>query len=203
MGETTTTDSLTITVAIETSTPDDSEGLAGTLGGEALAVGDDTFTFGSITAEADGDGYVSEIDGSVTMTAAAEASGDDVLYVSADTFAATSDGTEASFTYTEDSSSTSQTTTDSTATVSSTTTLSAFNIESSETETELSTSTGSTDPDWTFDTVEETDLDGNLAILEFDAQAYGDETYVSADGFVLAVEDELSLSAGYVDIAIA
>jgi hypothetical protein len=190
-------------VAIETSTPDGSDGLAGILGGEALAVGEDTFTFGSITAEADGEGYISEIDGSVTMTAAAEASGDDMLYVSADTFAATSSGTEATFTYTKDSSSTSQTTTGSMATVSSTTTLSAFNIESSTTDTNSSTQTGPTDTDFTFDVVEETDLDGNLAILEFDAQAYGDETYVAADGFVLAVEDELSLSAGYVDIAIA
>jgi hypothetical protein len=193
---------LTVTSSIETSSPDGSDGLAGTLGGEAVAVGDDTFTFGSITAEAGGGGYVSGLNGSATMTASGEASGDDTLFVSAETFAGTSDGTEASFTFTADTSSTSQDTTGSTATVSSTTTLSAINIETNTSGTSPSGSTGSTDTDWTFDVAGETDLDGNVAVLEFDAQAFGDETYVAADGFVLAIEDRLSMSAGYVEIAV-
>jgi hypothetical protein len=38
------------------------------------------------------------------------------------------------------------------------------------------------------------DLDGNIAIATFDAEVIGQDTLVSVDAYVLAIEDELSLS---------
>ena len=48
MGDETWSSSLTADSMIQTSSPDDSDGLAGTLAGSAVAVGDDTLALGSI-----------------------------------------------------------------------------------------------------------------------------------------------------------
>jgi hypothetical protein len=202
-GSTTTQESLSVTTTLATSTPDGSDGLAGVVSGDATAVGQDTFAFGSIEAVADGTGAVSSLDASVTMVAAAEAPADGDLYVSADTFAATSDDAEVTFTTTMNKSSTTQTTESSTASASSTTSVSAFNIESDVGRTSTYGSFSAADTGWDFGGETGGDLDGNVAIMEFGADAFGDDTYVAIDGFALAIEDELSLSAGYLEIAVA
>jgi hypothetical protein len=202
-GSTTTQEAVSFTSTLATSTPDGSDGLAAVLSGDATAIGEDTFAFGSIEAVADGTGYVSSVDASVTMVAAAEAPADGDVYASADTFAATSDDAEVTFTTTINKSSATLTTESSTANASSTTSVSAFNIESDVGGTSTYGSSSTADTSWDLGGEMQGDLDGNVAILEFGADAIGDDTYVAVDGFALAIEDELSLSAGYLEIAVA
>ena len=46
------------------------------------------------------------------------------------------------------------------------------------------------------------DLDGNVATLDVEADALGEDTFVSVDAFTLAIEDELSESAVFVTGAV-
>jgi hypothetical protein len=46
------------------------------------------------------------------------------------------------------------------------------------------------------------DIDGNVAVATFDAQASGENTLVSVDASVLVIEDQLSLSTMMIDSAV-
>jgi hypothetical protein len=195
--------SLSFIATVSTSTPDGSEGLVGVVSGDATAVGEDTLTFGSLEAEIADTGAVSALDASVTMFAAAESPDGDEVYASAGTFAAASDTTEVTFTTTLNTSSTTKTPHSSTAIASSTTTISALEIESEIAETTAAGPSSSTETIWDLDDEVIGTLDGNVAILEFGADAFGGDTYLAVDGVALAIEDELSMSAGYLEIAVA
>jgi hypothetical protein len=49
---------------------------------------------------------------------------------------------------------------------------------------------------------EDWDLDGNIATVEFTGLAVGEDSYVSVDAFALVIEDELSLSGAFVELAV-
>ncbi len=46
------------------------------------------------------------------------------------------------------------------------------------------------------------DVKGNIAEVVFDAQAFGDDTFVQADIFTIAIEDTMSSASGYVVSAV-
>jgi hypothetical protein len=202
------TSSTTYGTALETSSPDSSDGLAASLGGEAVAIGDDTLATGSISAVMADEGDITTLDSAVTMGAASEAADGETAFASADSFTDVF-GAEMTFSYTRDSSQLSGT--GSTATAISTTTTTAYNIQVS--------SSGSDDPsgdtclEGTADDQPEpdasltdadgsVDLDGNVASIEFSALAIGDDSLVIVDAFALTIEDELSISAAFVELAV-
>src|SRR5690606_18233157 len=79
--------SLTIGTAVTTSSPDDSDGLSAAVGGEALAIGEDTLALGDVSGTMIDDGNVTSVDLSATMIAGSEAGEGDTAFASADTFA--------------------------------------------------------------------------------------------------------------------
>lgn len=210
----TSSSSLAFDMTIETSPLDDSDGLAATLGGEAVALGEDTLTTGSVSAEMDAEGAVTTLNGTADMLAASEAPEGDTAQALTDSFAEVSDGAEFVFTYNVETDSGQQTQTGSAATSTSTTGVTAYNLELSiggddisgdgtATETDPPATTVSGDGTGSSPSGDDTDsgLDGNIATVEFDATAFGEDTFVSADAFALAVEDELSASAVLVELA--
>ena len=46
------------------------------------------------------------------------------------------------------------------------------------------------------------DMDGSIAVMEFEALAIGEDTLVSVDAYALAVEDELSVAEGFVVLGV-
>jgi hypothetical protein len=46
------------------------------------------------------------------------------------------------------------------------------------------------------------ELDGNIAVATFDAEVSGEDTLVAVDAYVLAIEDELSLSTVMITSAV-
>lgn len=207
--EETSSSSLSVEMSTQATSPDDSDGLAAALGGEAIAIGEDTLTVGTVSAEMDATGAITTLDGEVDMLAASESPEDPAVAIT-DSFADVSDGADFVYTATVTSSSTEQTSTGSTATSSSTTDITAYDLD-------LSSGEGSSGGDGVADSdIAETgdqeaststadldeDLEGNVAVIEFDATAFGDDTYVSVDAFALAIEDELSASGAVVELAV-
>lgn len=200
-----TSSSTTVATQVTTSSPDDSDGLAAVLAGEAVAVGEDTAAIGSISAELADAGQVTMLTGSADMLAASEGEN---AFTSADTFAEVSDGFEFTFTFTGTSDSSHQGPTGSQATSSSTTQIAAYDIQPGGGVTPVGQSSGGagdtpveSDIPSAAD-IDNDDLEGNFALLEFDALALGENTFVAVDGFVLAVEDSLSTVGGEVLLAV-
>jgi hypothetical protein len=212
-GDETSSSSLTADMTVQSASSDGSDGLSAALGGEAVALGEDTLTVGSVSAEMEDGGAVTTLDGTATMAAASE-DPDGEAQALTDTFAEVSDSAEFVFVANVETSSNEQNKEGSTATSTSTTQVTAYNLESSgdedgdvdavdpvaddkPTATDASESTNevsssSPEADW--------NIDGNIAIAEFDAIAIGDDSFVNVDAFALAIEDELSASAVAVEL---
>jgi hypothetical protein len=208
--EGTSSSSLTVDMTIATSSPDDSDGLSAVLGGDAIALGEDTLTVGSVSAEMVDGGSVTTLSGTVDMLAAAETTDGATAQALADTFADISSGTEFSFSYTLTTTGNQQSAAGSATTSTSTTGVTAYNLSLSGGD--AGGTFAETDPIVPLDTSEpcsaqggagdDGDIDGNIAILDFDVLAVGEDTFVGVDAFVLAVEDELSSSSVIVEVAI-
>lgn len=197
----------TYATAITASSPDYSGGLqaggyqAG-YSGEAVAIGEDTLTSGSLSATLADEGAIVTVDGTVTMTAASEST-TETAFATADTDAYISGG-ELTFRYAHEGDHSKQGPTGSTAASTSTTTVTAYDLQPY----------GGGDDDAGAALVGEeagpsrepggshTDLDGNVAMVDFSAQAAGDDSLVLVDAFALAVEDEISISAVHADLAV-
>lgn len=197
--------SKTYDTAVTISSPDDSDGLYAGYGGEAVAIGEDTLASGSLSATMVDKGAVATVEGTVTMLAASEST-DEAVFASADTEAYIG-GAELVFSYTEEGDYSEQGPTGSTAVSTSTTTAIGYDLQlyghedydsgMTLTEEEIlpSLEPGGSAPG--------VDLDGNVASLDFSVVAIADDSLVLVDAFVLAVEDEISVSAIHADLGIS
>lgn len=196
--------SITSDTTLQNSSPDDSDGLAAELGGVAIATGEDTLTAGSISAAMVDEGDMISLNGAATLVAASESSGGTASAL-ADT-SANVGGAEFLFTHTQDTDSNEQSVSGSTAIATSTTTIVAYDIDSSPTgAASYDNSVSNEEPESTSTPTpvqDNGDLDGNIAAIEFDAVAVGDDTLVSVDAFALAIDDSLSVSEGFVVLAV-
>jgi hypothetical protein len=180
------------------------------LGGEAIAVGEDTAAIGTIEGEIADVGTAVIAQGSASFTATGQASGGDLAYASASTYGEASPA-DTLVNITSTTSETLQTSDKSTWTETSTTNLLAVDLDLSNTsggsdaangtdDSDSDQQSGSLDADEPTPSDESTSdgLDGNLAAIEIDATAYADDTLVLVDASALAIEDELSVIGGYV-----
>lgn len=211
-GDESSSSSTAITTTMATSSPDDSDGLAAAVGGEASALGDDTLAAGSISAAMIDDGSVTSVDLSATMEAVSE--DDESAFAWADTFAGVSDGAEVIVGYTVENDSSHQSSTGSTAISTSTTNVTAYDIHP-DTEGDAASQTDSASGDdapltdgqqesrsGSIEDDASLDLDGNIALLEVDAVAVGDDSFVGVDAYLFAIEDELSISGADVELGV-
>jgi hypothetical protein len=210
-GNETSSSSLAVEMTVQSTTSDGSDGLSAALGGEATALGEDTLTVGSVSAEMEDGDAVTTLDGTATMVAASKDPDGGALALT-DTFADVSDSAEFVFVVNVETSNSEQNEDGSTATSTSTIGVTAYNLEPTAAGSSIDTtaepvsddevpeasdsledvSSSSSDADW--------DIEGNIAVVEVDASATGDDTFVSVDAFALAIEDELSLSAAVVEL---
>jgi type VI secretion system secreted protein VgrG len=193
-----------ITTIVQTSSPDDSQGMSAVLGGEALAGGTNTLTAGNLSGTLIGGGSVTSAELSASMVAASQSS-TGTAFAAADTFAGVSSGSEVLVGATIQSASSNQSPTGSVATATSTTNLVAYDIHpSTGGSTGAGTdATGESDPFAGADYAQASvNIDGNIALIEFNAVAVGDDTFVGVDAFALAVEDELSISGCLIELAV-
>jgi hypothetical protein len=139
------------------------------------------------------------------MVAISESS-DATALAAADSFAGVSGGTEVLVGASVQSASSTQSPTGSVAAATSTTNVVAADIYPSTGGSEATVETSAASEDdpvaGAIDAQANGDIDGNIALIEFDAVAVGDDTLVSVDAFALAIEDELSVSQGLIEIAI-
>ncbi|KLK93418.1 hypothetical protein AA309_08800 [Microvirga vignae] len=199
------------TIGIQTGSlgTDSDDGTVAVLGGEAIAVGDDTSAIGTIEGEVTDTGTAVIAEGSASFTATGEASDGELAYASASTYGEASPS-DTLVTVTSASSETVQTSDKSTWTETSTTDLLVVDFDLSNASGDSDVSSGSLDggSDEQSNVVEadepslsdastSVDLDGNLAVIEIDATAYGDESLVLVDASALTIEDELSVIGGY------
>jgi hypothetical protein len=186
-----------VTTIVQTSSPDDSDGMSASLGGSAVALGTDTLTAGSLSGTLVDGGSATTADLSASMVGASQ-SPSGTAFASAETSAGVLVGPDVLIGVTVNSASSTQNAAGSSAIATSTTKLAAIDIHAPTsgggTENDLSAPVGYAQADL--------DLDGNIALIEFDAIAVGDDTFVGVDAFVLAVEDELSLSGGLAELAV-
>jgi hypothetical protein len=190
--------------------PESGDGTIAILGGEAIAVGEDTAAIGTIEGEITDVGTAVIAQGSASFAATGQASGGDLAYASASTYGEASPA-DTLVTVTSTTSETLQTSDTSTWTETSTTNLLAVDLDLSNTSggsdaTDGTDDSGSDQQSGSLDADEpppsdernSDSLDGNLAIIEIDATAYADDTLVLVDASALAIEDELSVIGGYV-----
>jgi hypothetical protein len=206
----TSTSSATYSTTVQSSSPDGSDSLAAGYGGEAVAVGDDTLAAGSVSASMVDEGNITTVSGTATAVAASEDS-DGAAFASADTFAQAS-GADFVLVTNRETDSTEASGTGTVAISTSTTTLTAYDLQLSDGG--GATSSGSGSPDAPAEANDQpgsstasttdgggVDLEGNIATVEFDAEAIGDDSFVTVDAFALTVEGELSVAA--VDVVLA
>jgi hypothetical protein len=184
-------------------------GTAIAVGGDAFAVGEETIATGDIDLEITDMGTTVVASGSSTFEASSESSGGDTAYASADTTVAVSSGGKI-IAWDINSTNTLQTDDYSEWSASSTTGAVAIYDDApatdqtgsgSTTDTAISggneTDQATVDPEtaefqlnddpsiWELDS-------GNIATLDVDAVAYGQDTFISVDASILTVENQLS-----------
>jgi hypothetical protein len=185
------------------------DGTVAVLGGEATAAGEDTTAIGTIQGKVSDVGTAVIAEGSATFSASSETSGGEPAYASASTYGEAS-AADTLVTVTSTTSESLQTPDESKWTETSTTNLMAVDLNLSDTsdspeavnEPSGSSSDQQSDSpnedasapseDFTYN-----GLDGNLAIIEIDATAYGDDSLVFVDASALTIEDGLSAVNGY------
>ena len=194
-----------VTTIVETSSRDDSQGMSAVLGGEAVAAGTNTLTAGNLSGTLIGGGSASSAQLSASMVAASQ-SPTGTPFAAADTFAGVSHGTEALVGTTVQSASSTQGPAGGAATATSTTNLTAYDIHPSTAGGDPVAGTnasGENDPVAGADYAQaNVNIDGNIALIEFNALAVGDDSLASVDAVALAVEDTLSVSSGLIELGI-
>lgn len=194
-----------VTTIVETSSPDDSQGMSAVLGGEAVAAGTNTLTAGNLSGTLIGGGSASSAQLSASMVAASQ-SPTGTPFAAADTFAGVLHDPEALVGTTVQSASSTQGPAGGAATATSTTNLTAYDIHPSTAGGDPvagTNATGENDPVAGADYAQaNVNIDGNIALIEFNAIAVGDDSLVQVDAVALAVEDLLSVSSGYIELGV-
>jgi hypothetical protein len=194
-----------VTTIAQKSSPDDSQGMGVVVGGDAFAQGTDTLTAGNVSGTLIDRGSVTSAELSAAMVAASQSPTGGAI-AEASTIAGVSSGSEVVVGATIQSASSTQGRTGSVATATSATNLVAYDIHPSTAggSTVVGTdATGENDPFAGADYAQASvDIDGNIALIEFNALAVGDDTLVSVDAFALAIEDELSVSSAFIELAV-
>jgi hypothetical protein len=184
MAEVTNTTSVTTVTSSDTSS-----GTATVLSGEALAIGDETLTWVDAISTMVDHGEVTIATGEVTATAI---STDEAAYADAmtDTMVA---GADIVIIKTKNTSGSA----DGSSYDVSVTKFKVISVEHRDGAMRVIYSNKEThNADATID------IDGNVAVATFDAQASGENTLVSVDASVLVIEDQLSLSTMMIDSAV-
>jgi hypothetical protein len=170
------------------------------LEGEATAVGEDTLAVGSMSAAVNGMGSVATAEGGATFAAAAS-SGTDIAFATADSYGVLN-GADLLIVITGNTEIAHQGPDGSLWVATSQTTLygADFDAAASTAAADSADSDLALDPpaesesaaihDQEF--LDELDIEGNIAILQVDAQANGSDTLLQVEAGVLAVEDTLS-----------
>jgi len=161
------------------------------LGGEATAIGENTLATGTVDSKITDKGAVTKAKGTVTASATVQSANDDLTYTTAYTYAEI-DGadhfkTKTKTTYTYSESNGEKTVTE--------TSVTKFHAIAKEPEKGAKISEYHTVQDDTGDAASwyaGGAIDGNVAAVSIDAQAYGENSYVGVETSVLAVEDQLS-----------
>jgi hypothetical protein len=168
----------------------DTDGMAIVVGGDAAAIGEDTFASVDATSRLTDFGQVTLANGDVTATAIAESPDGETAFATVDTYVETS-GADVVLVKT----STTSYEQNVISYASSETNLKAIDVENLDSETKvILVDTSRIDQGHgTADVT--TDLDGNVATATFDAQASAGNSLVTVDAAALTVEDELSTSA--------
>ncbi|MGE3481415.1 MAG: hypothetical protein AB7K73_08415 [Gammaproteobacteria bacterium] len=172
-------------------------------------MGDDTLTMADVSATMVASDGVTAASGSVTTLAAGQTFGGTSASATANTYATTSGGT-VSVSTTHTSSTITQTTTASAAVATSTSTVAAADVDPSNVTSYDAADGASVPTDYSFDTgsfIPSSDidlyLDGNVATVDFNVLAIGDDSLVLVDAFAFTIDDQLSLSSIYVDLAVS
>jgi len=190
---------------VQQSSPDGSGGLYAGLGGDAIASGDNTLTSADLSATMVDQGGLTALDGTVTTVAASESSGDTPAIADASTFVLVG-GSELAISFTQNTAGTSQNHDGSAAYGTSTTTVIAYDLPNQEQAyqsliqtPQAPTSEGGTTP---YTSGGEHEFDGNVALVNFDAAAIGEDSLLLIDAFAISLEDELSISSIYVELVV-
>lgn len=223
----TSTSELMTTTVVGTGTPDDSDGVGGTLEGIADAVGTNTIAGVTVTGEASDDGTVATLDFDVSALAASEVPGSEGAFAIAITDASVSDGTEVMFVSTVASGFTEESPDGSVSVAVSETSVVAVDIDLSDfgnsdgggVSDSAIDDTASIDPDIGGESPVASDqpvssesptndelvdlIDGNIAFAEVDVTIEGTDTFLEVDVYALALEDELSTSGAFVDYSMS
>jgi hypothetical protein len=195
-----------VTTLVQTSSPDDSTGMVASLSGDATAVGGNTLTAGNLSGTLIDGPSLTSAELSASMLAASQSPTGGV-FAGANTSAVIREGSpEVVVGATVQSASSVQGPAGNSATATSTTNLAAFDIHPTAADAGTVIDTGANGgnnpldgPDYAAVNLH---IDGNVALIEFDAVVVGDDTFAGVDAFVLAVEDQLSVSGAVIELAV-
>jgi hypothetical protein len=208
-GSTTQTSDYNSSMGVSSTSGEETQGgTAIAVGGDAFAVGEETIATGDIDLEITDMGTTVVANGSSTFEASSQSGDGDTAYASADTMVAVSLGGTV-IAWDIDSSNTLQTDNYSEWSASSTTGAVAIyddapttDLTGSGSTTDAATSGGemdqaTVDPETVEFQLDDApslwDLDsGNIATLDVDAVAYGQDTFISVDASILTVENQIS-----------
>jgi len=202
----TSSSSITYTSATQLSSPDNSDGLYGSFGADATALGSDTLSLAGIFATVVDQGSMATLDG--TAAALAAASGDETAFADASTSANVA-GADFVHTYTVTSNATQDTPTGTTTVAGSTTAVEAYELQPPAGRLDIATVGGSTPIVDAVSAVNSPhlgdasiNLDGNFAAVDFNVAAIADDTFAAVDAFALTIEGDLSVSTVFAELAV-
>jgi len=161
------------------------------LGGEATAIGENTLATATADSTIADKGAVTKAKGTITATATAQAGGEDLTYAAAYTYAEI-EGADQFKTKTNTHYTTSE---NEGQTIVTETSVTKFHAMAKETGEDVKIPKQPTVQDNTDDAASWDaggSIDGNVAAVDVDAQAYGENSYVSVDASLLAFEDQMS-----------
>lgn len=193
----TNTDTVGIANSITLGDSDAGSGLSMELGGEATALGEDTYASGSVTGVIDGNGGTTTANGTVTFTAAALDV--DGAYTDAFSYAAVS-GADIVLSSTSTSTTTVTTSGATYAAATSSTDITAIDLTHVDFSDPIAVETGGAGPtiggdvNMVMETASTPLPDGNLALLDVNGFVFDENTFLTVDAYALTVEDALSLS---------
>jgi hypothetical protein len=209
-GTTETVESYTNEFSASISIAPDSSDVAMELGGEATAIGDDTLALGSLEATLDATGSVTSAYGSATFVAAAESEGDETAFATADSFGSLS-GMDVLVVITSNTQTVQEGPDGSLWVATSETTFYGVDYDSLATDGASPSSEGDeapvaddfmisdpsaadlSDSDADLLDTDWVDIEGNIALLDVDADVLGEDTLLEVAADVLTIEDTLSI----------
>jgi hypothetical protein len=181
------------------------------LGGEATAIGDDTLALGSMEVTLDATGSMTSAYGSATFVAAAESAEDETAFATADSYGFLS-GMDVLVVITSNTQTVQEGSDGSLWAATSETTLYGVDYDSLATDGVVDTDSSSSDEgeegvsdpptddlsDSDADTFDEdgSGIEGNVALLDVDANVSGSDTLLMVEAGVLTIEDTLSTVVG-------